>query len=100
MTQDAVDEDLIVLACEYEKRPRGAPSFDELQSAVRGVHREDGVLVVEYDPARAVAVQELAAAERLCCAAISFEVTGTPNLALRIRARPAQLDVFEAFLTS
>src|SRR5688572_30494039 len=98
MTGDSLDEELDILACEYEKRPRNAPSFDDLQDAVRNVRREDGVLVIEYDPARAAAVEELVAAERLCCATIGFELTDAPVFALRIQARPAQLDVFEGFL--
>jgi hypothetical protein len=94
------DDELDVLACEYEKRPKGAPSFDDLQHAVRQVRREDGVLAVEYDPAVATAVEELAAAEQLCCPTIGFAVTPAPVPTLRITARPGQLDIFEQFLTS
>lgn len=100
MTVDNREEALDVLACEYEQRPKGAPSFDNLRDAVRGVRREENALVIEYDAARAAAVEALAAAERLCCSTIGFEVRQTPVLTLRICARPAQLDVFESFLTS
>ena len=100
MTTDLSDDTLDVLACEYEMRPKGAPSFSDLQAAIRRVRREDGVLTVEFDPATAVAVEELAAAERRCCPAIGFDVTHTPTPTLRITATPAQLDIFEQFLTS
>lgn len=97
---DLTDDTLDVLACEYTKRPKGAPSFDDLQGAIRTVRREDGALSVEFDPARAGAVEELAAAERLCCPTIGFDVSHTPAPTLRITATPAQLDIFEQFLTS
>ena len=100
MTTDLTDDTRDVLACEYEKRPQGAPSFFDLQTAIRGVQREDGVLVVEFDPASAGAVEELATAERLCCPTIGFDVTHAPAPTLRITAPPAQLAIFEQFLTS
>ncbi len=102
MTTDTrfTDESQDVLVCEFQKRPKGAPSFDDLHDAIRQVRREDGVLAVEYDPAVARAVEELAAAERLCCPTVGFEVAQTPVPTLRIRATPGQLALFEQFLTS
>ena len=100
MTTDLSDDTLDVLACEYEQRPKGAPSFSDLQPAIRQVRREDGALLVEFDPASASAVEELAAAEQLCCPTIGFDVSHTPAPTLRITATPAQLDIFEQFLTS
>ena len=100
MTTDLSDDTLDVLACEYEQRPKGAPSFADLQAAIRRVQREDGALVVEFDPATAGAVEELATAERRCCPTIGFDVIHTPAPTLRIIATPAQLDVFEQFLTN
>jgi hypothetical protein len=94
------DEDQDILVCEFAKRPKGAPSFDDLRAAVRQVRREAGVLAIEYDPAVATAVEQLAAAERLCCPTVGFEVTHTPVPTLRIRATPVQLEIFEQFLTS
>ena len=66
MTTDLTDDTRDVLACEYEKRPQGAPSFFDLQTVIRWVRWEDGALVVEFDPASAGAVEVLAAAERRC----------------------------------
>ena len=87
------------LACEYEKRPRGAPSFFDLQPAIRGVHRAANALLVEFDPAQHAAVHELVAAERLCCPTIGWDLSLAPTLQLRISAPPGQLEVFEQFLT-
>lgn len=89
-----------VLACAYAERPKGAPSFFDLQGAVRRIIRQPDGLVVEYEPSCAAAVEELAAAERRCCSTIGFDVVHTPAPTLRIRATPAQLDIFEQFLTS
>ncbi len=100
MTTERIDDALDILACEFDKRPKGAPGFDDLSHAVSDVRREDATLTVTYDPAVAAAVEELAAAERLCCPTIDFDVTREPAPTLRIRATPAQLDIFEEFLTS
>ena len=100
MATDLTDDTLDVLACEFTKRPKGAPSFSHLQGAVRTVQREDGALTVAFDPATGGAVEELAAAERLCCPTIGFDVSHTPAPTLRITATPAQLDIFQQFLTS
>ena len=91
-------EDLQVLVCEYEKRPKDAPSFFDLEGAVRAVRREGSALVIDFDPAEAERVAALVEAERQCCATIGWELQRSPGLRLRISASPAQLDVFEGFL--
>lgn len=98
MTTEFTDDALDVLACAFDKRPKGAPSFDDLQHAVRAVRRDHGALVVVYDPSVAAAVEQLAEAERQCCPTIGFDLTHTSAPTLYIRATPAQLDIFEAFL--
>jgi hypothetical protein len=98
MTTDELDDALSVLACEYDKRPKGAPSFFDLQPNIRSVHREEESLRVDFDPAAAPAVQQLVEAERLCCADIGWDLRQSPSLTLEIRATTAQLDVFEQFL--
>ena len=100
MTTDLSDDTLDVLACAYEQRPKGAPSFFDLQPAIRRVQREEDALVVEFDPATGAAVEELAAAERRCCPTIGFDVNHAPAPTLRITATPAQLTIFDQFLTS
>jgi hypothetical protein len=99
MTPDLTDDTLDELAREYDKRPKGAPSFFDLQTAIRRVRREDGALVVDFDLATGAAVEELAAAERRCCPTIGFAVTHTPAPTLRITATAAELDIFQHFRT-
>lgn len=91
------DED--VLICEYEKRPRNAPSFLDLHDAIRAVVPEDGALRVAFDPTRRTEVEQLAAAERLCCPTIGFEVSLPPTLTLTIRATSGKLATLEQMLT-
>jgi hypothetical protein len=79
------------LACEIGLRPAGAPTFGDVADAVRGVCREKGVLVVDFDPAASAAVTALVEAERRCCAGIGWDLSGSPPR-LRITATPNQLD--------
>ena len=102
MTADAVqslqdDED--VLICEYEKRPRGVPSFLDLHDAIAAIAPEPGALRVSFDPARRAAVEGLVAAERRCCPTIDFELSPPPALTLTIRATPGKLATLEQMLT-
>ena len=92
------DDALDVLACEWQKRPRGAPSFDDLALLLRAVERAGDTLVLRYAPGALAQVEALAAAERLCCSAIGFSVEPEPAPTLRIRATAAQLDIFEVML--
>jgi hypothetical protein len=96
----SLDEaDLDTLSCEIAKRPTGAPSLEDIAPAIRAHRREGDALVVEFDGAAADTVAEVVAAERLCCAEIGWDLQRDPALQLRIRATPAQLDIFEQFLT-
>ena len=97
---EMLDEALDVLACDYQARPRDAPSFFDLQSGIRSLRRDDASLRVAFDPAARDAVRQLVEAERLCCAEIGWELHDEPELILRITATPAQLDIFERFLSS
>ncbi len=91
-------EALDALACDYQMRPKGAPSFFDLEGSVWSVHRVDGSLLIDFDPAVAKQVTALVDAERRCCATIGWELQTTPALRLRISATAPQLDVFEGFL--
>ncbi len=84
---------LEVLACDVEARPRGAASLADLVPAVRGVRRESGALVIEFAAEAAPAVAEFAAAARLCCPEIGWELREA--LALRITASPTRLDLLQ-----
>jgi hypothetical protein len=100
MQADERDDALNVLACEIDKRPQDAPSFFDLQPSIRAVRREGESLRVDFDPTEAAAVQQLVEAERRCCADIGWDLQQSPSLTLTIRATPAQLDIFEQFLTT
>lgn len=93
-------EGLKTLACEWEKRPKEAPSFFDLLGSRRGVRREGPALVVEYDSAAADAVEALMEAERLCCPHIGWELERGPALRLRVSASEAQLEVMEQCLSA
>jgi hypothetical protein len=95
-----LDDALNVLACEIDKRPEGAPSFFDLQPSIRAARRERDVLRIDFDPAATTAVHQLVEAERRCCADIGWDLRQSPSLTLTIRATPAQLDIFEHFLTA
>jgi hypothetical protein len=91
-------EDVLgILACDLGKRPRGAPGFPDLTPSLRGLRREDGALVAEYDDAAADTLAEVAAAERLCCAGIDWQVDGAR---LTVRATPEQLTALEEILAN
>jgi hypothetical protein len=100
MKADEIDDALNVLVCEIDKRPKGAPSFFDLQPNIRTVRREVGSITVDFDPTVAAAVQQLVEAERLCCADIGWDLHQSPSLTLTIRATPAQLTIFEQFLST
>ena len=89
------DAALDVLACEWQKRPAGAPTFAHLAPALRSLRRADGELVAEYDGAKAELLAGVVEAERLCCAGIDWRLDGAR---LTVRATPAQLDLLEQLL--
>jgi DNA-binding transcriptional MerR regulator len=88
----APEDVLEALACEIDERPAGAPALDDLAPSLRGMRREPGALVVEFDPVAADTVEAFAAAERRCCAGIRWDVERGPTISLRITATAAQLD--------
>ncbi|RIK44984.1 MAG: hypothetical protein DCC57_16985, partial [Chloroflexi bacterium] len=87
-----------VLVCEYEQRPRGAPSFIDLQHAIRDVGRDDNALRVVFDPQQRGSVEQLAAAEQLCCPTMRFELSPPPEAILSIHGRPGQLATLQQML--
>ena len=92
------DEQLAVLACDITRRPKGAPSFDDVLPALHDLRREAGALVLDFDPAARATVAALVDAERRCCPDIGWDLRLDPAPRLRISAAPEQLDVFEGFL--
>lgn len=98
MTIEQPGDALDVLACQYEKRPKGAPSFFDLEASIRRVERGPGVLRVVFDPAAAGAVEQLVDAERRCCPDIRWELEHAPAPTVRIITTEPRLDIFEGFL--
>ena len=87
---------LDTLCCDWQARPRNAPSFFDLKDHLLGLHREDGALILEYYPAAALDVAALVDAERACCASLTWNLEGSPASRVRIAATPAQLEILEA----
>lgn len=83
------------LACEWQKRPPGAPTFDDLAASVRAVRRDGATLVVAYDPGARALLERVVEAERLCCPGIGWEIAAEDGLSLRITATPGQIDLLD-----
>jgi hypothetical protein len=86
------DEDTLqVLACEIERRP-SAPTVSELVPLVLGVARSDQEIAVSFPTHAVELVEAFAAAERICCAGIRWQVETGSNVLLRIGANELALD--------
>lgn len=86
------------LACEFELRPREAPSIMDIARFIAGRERSDGAIRVRFDRAGLDAVAAFVAAERLCCSTIGWDLGREPSVVLTITATAEQLDVFEQLL--
>ncbi len=86
-----VGEIIELLACDIEARPSGAPGPSALAPHIRGVQRSAAALTISFAPEAFADVEALAAAERVCCAGIGWDVRRDP-VTLTITASPAQLD--------
>ena len=92
-------EDLLdVVGCEIGKRPANAPTLDDLGQHVLGVQRESGSITVRFAPEALATLEAFVEAERECCADIGWTVSEGPDVALRIEARPAQLEAFAVMI--
>ena len=58
------------------------------------VERQSDAITVRFAPAALATLQAFVNAEKQCCTDIGWTVSEAPDLALRIEARPAQLDAF------
>jgi hypothetical protein len=72
----------------------------EVLPSVRGMHREAGTLVVDFEPAGAATVAAFVEAERRCCSTIGWDLSISPDVRLRLSATPAQLDALEQMFTA
>ena len=95
---------LNTLSCEIGVRPAAAPHFGDVAPALRGVKREDGALLVDYDAKVADTLAAVVEAERLCCAELGWSVerparTGGDAgtlVRLRVEGTADQLDALTA----
>lgn len=92
MNPDSITLD--TLSCDWQARPRQAPSFEEIAGAVQEVRREPDTLRVTYAAEAGETLREVVAAERLCCQEIGWELADDAPV-LTIRASEPQLAIFE-----
>ena len=98
---------LDAMACDIGARPEQAPHFDDVASTLRAVRREPGALFADFDLSAAVLLEEIVAAERLCCASIGWHVerlTGLNHandgvIRLRVEGETDQLDALALLFT-
>jgi hypothetical protein len=99
-TRHVADEDVLqVIGCELDKRP-AAPTVDELAPLVLGVTRSSGELAVQFPATARQAIEAFAAAERMCCAGINWQVEGGSATTLRIGADELVLDAITQMFPS
>ena len=78
-----------VLSCDIASRP-AAPGPYELLPFVTGVERDPDALRISFDPVALPVFEAFAAAERVCCSGIEWDLVSGDTL--RIGAAPAALD--------
>ena len=92
-------EDLLeVVGCEIGKRPSQAPTLDDLGPHMLGVERQSSSITVRFAPEALAALKAFVEAEQECCTGIGWTVSEGPDVALRIEAKPAQLDAFAVMI--
>jgi hypothetical protein len=87
--QEALD----VLACEFALRPVGAPGPHEIRRYLRAVERRPGEIIIEFEPPGIDAVSAFVAAERACCANLTWALETQSALRLTIGGTMVQIDV-------
>jgi hypothetical protein len=95
----AAEDVLQVIGCELGKRP-AAPTIDELAPLVLGVTRSSGELEVRFPAAARQSVEAFAAAERLCCAGIDWQVKVGQDVTLQIGSDELVLDAIAQMFPS
>ena len=95
MSEQPNPEALEILACEFGRRPKGAPALADVVASVRSVRREAGSLIVDFYPAAADMVRAVVDAERQCCPTMGWQLETGRMVQLRIDATPTQLDALE-----
>jgi hypothetical protein len=95
MNKDLAIGDLIdLVACDIGARPKDAPLFDVLAPHILAVERSSIALRITFAPEAVDDVEAFAAAERICCSTLGFDVERDP-VVLTVTATPAQLDAMQ-----
>jgi hypothetical protein len=94
-------DEIEVLACDWQARPKDAPAIGKLAQLARGAERRDGELLVMFDASATQDVERFAAAERQCCATIQWEArTAGDWIELSVRGSPEQLAVLDRLFSA
>lgn len=92
------DQSIEAPGCQWDKRPKGAPSFHDVAGSMRELRRQGDALVVEYDLVAAPAIRELMEAERLCCPHVRWDLKVQPVLELTMVANESWLNLMQESL--
>jgi hypothetical protein len=92
--RSGIIETLELLACDISARPKDAPALDALSPHILHIQRAPGALTIDVEASALDVVEAFAAAERLCCSTLGFDVTHGDPVRLRITATPELLDAF------
>ena len=93
MREGVPPEALETLVCELDRRPKDAPTIDDIIPRVTSWHREAEKLVVTFDPGAADLVTAVVNAERECCSTIGWNLEASQGVHLSLSGTHAQLDV-------
>lgn len=93
-------EDILeVVGCDIDQRPT-APGIDGLQEHIRGIVRTPGVLTITFAPEAVETVEAFAAAERVCCTGITWDVQHEPETTLKISTNDTALDALQQIINT
>ncbi len=90
----AIGELIELVACGIAARPQDAPMPAALVPHILGMTRAGATLKISFAAEAVADVDAFAAAERICCSGLGFDVQRAP-LVLTITASPVQLDGIE-----
>jgi hypothetical protein len=92
MREPLPPETLETLVCELDRRPKDAPTIDDIISRVTSWHREAEKLVVTFDPGAADLAAAVVKAERECCSTIGWHLEASQGVRLSLSGTNSQLD--------
>jgi hypothetical protein len=100
MRRVADDDLLTMIGCRIDRRPE-APGIDAIQPLVRSARREREALIVDFATDARPLVEAFAAAERVCCQDIGWDVRSAgASVILRITGPPEVIDAMATFFAT